>query len=107
MNNSRFDKKIKNLTKSREETIPSYIENELNNKIEKIDKSKKTFNRKKIIVLVNAIAAVFLLIAFFIFYPADKNNKKSISEIKTKIIIPGKNIKIIWVQKKDFKLRRN
>jgi quinol-cytochrome oxidoreductase complex cytochrome b subunit len=55
-------------------------------------------------------AAVLLLAAiFFIFQPLWRATPsappvKPISEIKTEWELPGDNIKILWVQKKDFEL---
>lgn len=56
-------------------------------------------------------AAVFavLVIAVFVFQPYFKNSVEPVSpitEIKTQFELKDSNIKILWVQKKDFKLIR-
>jgi len=55
-----------------------------------------------------AVLAV-LVIAVFFFQPYFKDTVEpvsSITEIKTQFELKDSNIKILWVQKKDFKLRR-
>lgn len=58
-----------------------------------------------------AAAMILIVLALFLFQPFShtpngKNGDKEISEIKTELELAHANIKIIWVQKKDFKLNR-
>jgi len=55
-------------------------------------------------------AALVILAALFVFQPFTgsgslDNITPPISEIKTEIQIKDKNIKILWLQKRDFKLK--
>lgn len=57
-----------------------------------------------------AVIASMVLAALFIFQPftsSDAQPAAPITEIRTELELKDKNIKIIWFQKKDFKLRRN
>lgn len=61
---------------------------------------------------VSAALAMLIIVSVFIFRPFMKNGIDSpaapapITEIKTELELADKNIKIIWVQKENFKLRR-
>lgn len=58
---------------------------------------------------LSAAAIAVLVIAVFFFQPYFKNSVAPVSpitEIKTQFELKDSNIKILWVQKKDFKLRR-
>ena len=58
-------------------------------------------------VSVSAAAAVIIIAAIFIFQPFKNVNEPvtPITEIKTEFELKDKNIKILWVQKNEFKLK--
>jgi len=65
-------------------------------------------------VSLTAAAVCLLAIGIYIFHTSFKNEPdfipeqgQTISEIKTEFEISNKNIKILWVQKQDFELRRH
>lgn len=51
-----------------------------------------------------AAAALLLVVSLSLLFPPQLEIKK-ISQIRTEFSIPGKNIRIIWVQRKDFRLQ--
>lgn len=58
---------------------------------------------------LSATVLAILVVALFIFqsyFKAAVGHVSPITEIKTQFELNDKNIKILWVQKKDFKLRR-
>ncbi len=50
------------------------------------------------------IVAIFLFFSLFVF-KTEKKQELTLSELKTEIVIPDKNIKIMWFQKRGFKLK--
>ncbi|MCP4147532.1 MAG: hypothetical protein GY757_07260 [bacterium] len=55
-----------------------------------------------------AAAAVLVIISLLIFLPKSSTQPViPIEEIKTEFELKDKNIRILWVQKKDFQFRRN
>lgn len=65
--------------------------------------------RRRLLWYPAAALASVVLAALFIFQPFSKTGSQPaepITEIRTEFELKDKNIKIIWFQKKDFKLRR-
>jgi anti-sigma-K factor RskA len=58
-----------------------------------------------------AAAVIVIAAALFLFQPSNETpgngGEPGISEIKTELELAQSNIKIIWVQKKDFKLNKD
>lgn len=102
-----LDAMISTHVRSIQYKIPDNVEEKVNAAITKDKKPLLWFR-----VSVSAAAAALMLIAVvFIFQPFLKDPGEpvsSITEIKTEFELKDKNIKILWVQKKDFdlKLRR-
>ena len=104
------DEMISTLVRSVHYKIPDRVEEQVNASMAKTKTGKtRLFNRPLLWYPVSAAAAMVIIAALVIFQPFD--NKKtidpgtSITEIKTQFELRDKNIKILWVQKKDFKLR--
>jgi hypothetical protein len=94
--------------------IPASVEEKVNAAILKKGKKNSRFSSKPLLwlrVSVTAAAAALVLIAaIVIFQPllTDTDEPVSLSpitEIKTEFELSDKNIKILWVQKKDFELK--
>jgi hypothetical protein len=88
--------------------IPEINQAEIFDKIEKkLEKrdSLLLFGRfQKLVIL--GITIIFVCIVFFLFKFKEDNEKLKINELRTEIVIPDSNIKILWVQKKDFDLNK-
>lgn len=104
------DEMISTLVRSVQYKVPDSIEEQVNASMAKT-KTWKTwlFKRPLLWYPVSAVAALVIIAVLVIFQPFV--NKKAIdpgtpiTEIKTEFELRDKNIKILWVQKKDFKLR--
>lgn len=104
------DEKISRLVQAVQYEVPPVVEDRLNRSLVNWGKSK-TVPRSRFLSWRPAavvLAATILIAALFTFQPFKKNTAEPdpISEIRTEFELKGKNIKIIWFQKKDFKLRR-
>jgi anti-sigma-K factor RskA len=111
MHNKKIDDEmISTLVRSVQYKVPDSVEEQVNASIAKT-KARKTwlFKRPLFWYPVSAAAVMVIIAALVIFQPFV--NKRtidpgaSITEIKTEFELKDKNIKILWVQKKDFKLR--
>lgn len=65
----------------------------------------KTFPWRRIFPWLPLLAAAALLVAFSlrVMQPPPAPEKR-ITQIRTEFELPGKNIRIIWVQRDDFRL---
>jgi hypothetical protein len=104
------DEDISRLVQAVQYEIPPIVEDKLNRDLENWGKSK-TGPRRWFLSWYPAaavLAATVIIAALFTFQPFKKNTIEPvpISEIRTEFELKDKNIKIIWFQKKDFKLRR-
>lgn len=101
-----LDTMISTHVRSVQYNIPDSVEERVNAAIIKDKKPLRWFR-----VSVSAAAAALALLAVvFIFQPFLTNTDtgepvSSITEIKTEFELTDKNIKILWVQKKDFDLK--
>ena len=97
------DAKIQNLLNRAEVSLPEDLDKKTTQLI--IEKPEKSFSFNKIWKVSLIPAALALVFAFILFFPVNKYPKgEEISEIRTEFLIKDKNIKIIWIHKKDFKL---
>jgi len=95
--------------------IPSQVEKSLDEAITHASTQEQRRRIRKRNILwypVSAAAAALLIISALVLFQhfPFKNSERQvapISEIKTHLEIKDKNIKILWVQKKDFKLDLN
>jgi hypothetical protein len=104
------DEMISTLVRSVQYNVPESVEEQVNAFMDKTKTRKaRLFKRPLLWYPVSAAAAIVIIAALAIFQPFV--NKKPIdlgtpiTEIKTEFELRDKNIKILWVQKKDFKLR--
>ena len=101
------DNKIKDLVSSVQFEPPRAIERKINYAIKEALSRKQSKPRWFYKVLVPV--AMGIIFALLMVYPPQKSNqprKQQISEIRTEFHIKDKNIKIIWIQTNNFKLRR-
>jgi hypothetical protein len=104
------DEMISTLVRSVQYKIPDSIEEQVNASMVETKTGKPwLFKRPLFWYPVSAAAAMVIIATLVIFQPVV--NKETIdqgtpiTEIKTEFELRDKNIKILWVQKKDFKLR--
>lgn len=109
------DRLIAGLVQSVRINLPPELDEKVTAALQEENRETKGFTFKPFFkritwLPVTAMAtALILLAALFIFQPFTDSSRqqlmdKPISEIKTEIYIQDKNIKILWVQKQDFKL---
>ena len=105
------DEMISTLVRSVQYKVPDSVEEQINASIAETKTGKpRLFKRPLFWYPVSAVAAMVIIAVLVIFQPFV--NKESIdtgtpiTEIKTEFELRDKNIKILWVQKKDFKLRK-
>ncbi len=106
------DEMISTLVRSVQYKIPDHVEEQVNASMAKTLPGKpRWFKKSWFWYPVSAAAAMVIIAALVIFQPLV--NKETvdpgapITEIRTHFELKDKNIKILWVQKKDFKLRLN
>ena len=102
-NKNNIDKEITRLVQSVEVQIPSKIENELRTKTETLKPRHRIWSNRLVLPLgVVTSAAMIITFVFFLLSPIQKSSDPIISEIYTEFEIKDKNIKIIFVQSRDF-----
>ena len=106
------DEKISSLVRSVKFKIPGYVERRIDDAIDLAVSQQSVKQKNKRLVLwypLSAAAAIAIIIVLLILQPfAAKNPPEpnpQITEIKTQFELKDKNIKILWVQKKDFELK--
>ncbi len=100
MKNKINNERIKTIVKSVDLKIPYEIENKINKKIYRQKNFIHGFNWTPVLL------TLLLLVAGIFFSLENKESFNIRNEIKIEYELKGKNIKIIWVKKKDFSLRR-
>jgi len=102
------DALISGLVRSVRVEIPGTVEAKVTAALHKTKNVPRT-GRSFLWYPVSAVLAMLIVVSVFIFRPFIKNSADipaPITEIKTELELADKNIKIIWIQKNDFKLRR-
>lgn len=116
-----FDRMISNCIQASQYEVPEELDQRLTEFILNPGKSKLkapeflrhySFNKKLWLRWsVSMTFGMILLLAIFTLQPPIKPHQSepasNISEIKTEFELSDKNIKILWVQKKDFELKRS
>jgi hypothetical protein len=101
------DQTISKIVQSVSYQIPETVEARVTAAINKNTRKKtKRVLKPYLWYPVSAAIAIIIIAAIFVFLPFMKNSEEitPITEIKTEFELTETNIKIIWVQKKDFKL---
>ncbi len=105
-----FLKIIKEYKEMKNSDIPEIdakkVFEKIERRIKKTPQSYISFKRKLALggFMAILIGAIFLFLSLFVF-KTEKKEELTLSELKTEIVIPDKNIKIMWVQKRGFKLK--
>lgn len=102
------DELIADLVRSVRYEIPGAVEAKVSAALHRKKKVPRA-GRSLVWYPVSAVLAMLIVVSVFIFQPFIKNSADTpapITEIKTELELADKNIKIIWVQKENFKLRR-
>lgn len=104
-NNQDTDKKIIKLVKSVEADIPAAVDEKLR-MVQGIMRPRHRILRKRPILCLGILssAAAVLLLVLFLFPLIRGVPEPPISEIRTEFELRDKNIKIIFIQRKDFSL---
>jgi hypothetical protein len=110
----RLDEKISGLVRSVEIEVPPAVEARIREAAEKIRPRPRFFGwrparvywrrQARLLVLVPCAAAIIILAALLLVPALRKPPAPKISEIRTEFEIADKNIKIIFIQRPDFKL---
>ena len=104
------DEMISNLVRSVRYKVPDRVDEQLKASMAKIETGKPRLFKRPLFWYPVSAAAMVIIAILVIFQPFV--NRESIdtgapiTEIKTEFELRDKNIKILWVQKKDFKLRK-
>ena len=105
-----YDEKISRLVQAVQYEVPSVVEEKLNRSLTNWGKSRTGVRRWFLSwrPAAAALTATIIIVVLFTFQPFKKSavEPAPIAEIRTEFELKDKNIKIIWFQKKDFKLRR-
>jgi len=105
MKKSGFFKILKEYRDIIENEIPEIEAEKVLGRIEDKVFTTPLFERFKIALKVAGAGFIVLLIGILIFSLSKKiDDKPKINELRTELIIPDKNMKILWFQKKDFNL---
>ena len=111
MDNKKIDDEmISTLVRSVQYKLPESVEEQVNAAMAKTKTRKfRLLKRPLFWYPVSAAAAMVIIAVLVIFQPFFSNKTVEpdtpITEIKTEFELRDKNIKILWIQKKDFKLR--
>ena len=104
-NKKNIDEKISKLVKSIETDIPPAVEEKLELVRETLRPRHKILGRRPIFYLgILSSAAAVLLLFVFLFPLFHEVSESQISEIRTEFELRDKNIKIIFIQREDFRL---
>ena len=107
MENKINDRMISEIIRSVKHKIPKKVETLLSGEINRVKHKKNFFARKQFLWLpASAIAIIICLVLLKPFQKERRDFQPPINEIRTELEIKDKNIKIIWIQKKNFNLRR-
>ena len=101
-NNKNIDEEITRLVKSEEAQIPSLLENKLRTEIEKQKPKYRMWSKRLVLPFGIVSTAVVILTLVLLFPLLPKSSEPLINEIYTEFEIKDKNIKIIFVQSRDF-----
>jgi hypothetical protein len=111
MDNKKIDDEmISTLVRTVQYKIPDSVEEQVNAYMAKTKTRKHRLFKKPLFWYPVSAAAVMVIIAVLVLFQPFVNKETidqstPITEIKTEFELRDKNIKILWVQKKDFKLR--
>jgi anti-sigma-K factor RskA len=109
-NNELDDQLVSSLVQSVKYRIPAQVEEQANTAIKRAGEKKSRWLQRPLLWLpVSVTVAAVIILTLFTFHPFMKKKAtepvNQISEITTIFELKEKNIKILWVQKKDFSLK--
>ncbi len=104
MNNDELDRWIARALERGEEETPDLVREAARRRVAAMEKTKPPAWRR-IVPWLPLLAAAALIVAFSlrVMQPPPAPGKR-ITQIRTELDLPGKNIRIIWVQRDDFRL---
>lgn len=104
MRNDELDRWIARALERAEEEAPDSVREAARRRVAALEKGRP-FPWRRIVPWLPLLAAAALLVAFSlrVMQPPPAPEKR-ITRIRTEFELPGKNIKIIWVQRDDFRL---
>ena len=102
-NKNNIDEEITRLVQCVEAQIPSKVENELRRRT-KTQKQRHRIWSNRLVLPLGVVTSAVMIITFILFMlsPIKKSSEPLINEIYTEFEIKDKNIKIIFVQSRDF-----
>lgn len=108
MKNDELDRFIVRALERSEAEIPAAVRESLRRRSAVAMEKRRPFPWRAIVPWLPLLAAAAIVVAFSltVLYPPPAPEKK-ITLIRTEFNLPGQNIKIIWVQRDDFRLTRD
>lgn len=102
------DDLIFDLVSSVKHKIPGYVKEKLEQEIKKGEIKERKKKKRYLLWYPASAFALALIITLSVLFPFRKQNVEisPITEIRTELELKDQNIKILWFQKKDFKLNR-
>ena len=104
------DEMISTLVRSVRYKVPDSVEEQVNASMAETKTGKPRLFKRPLFWYPVSVATVVIIAVLVIFQPFVNKERidtgAPITEIKTEFELRDKNIKILWVQKKDFKLRK-
>lgn len=104
MKNDELDRWIARALERAEEETPEHVREAARRSLDDLEETKP-FPWRRIVPWLPLLAAGALLVTFSlrVMQPPPAPEKR-ITQIRTELELPGKNIRIIWVQRDDFRL---
>jgi len=103
----KLDDKIRQLVTARELDVPSALQRSIDQEIRsRLATGTKTFRRRLIFLPSLAAGLVLILLSALVLIKSPATTVPEISEIRTEFYLSDNDIKVIWIQTDNFKLRR-
>ncbi len=103
MKDEELDRIIFRVLEKSETELPAAVRDNVRRRLAAMTSRPRQVAWKRIAVWAPLLAAAMLIVAFSLplLHPPRPPERK-ITQIRTEFSIPGKNIRIIWVQRQDF-----
>ena len=105
MKNEELDRWIVSALERSQAEVPAALRRQVRERVESTTPVPRLRAWKRLAFWGPLLAAAALIVAFslpLLYQP--RAAEKKITQIRTEFSLPGKNIKIIWVQRHDFRL---
>lgn len=104
-NHDRLDEELTRIVRSVERDVPTDVENKVQAAAAALRPRRGSpFIRRPLLLAALPGAVILFLAILFIFSPVRDREAPQITEIRTEFEIADKNIKVIFIQRPDFRL---